>query len=102
MDRSRKPESNKETTTLRCIEPGHYDVGVNLYSDRELAKGANSIPVRVEITGLNPQVTTLFAGNVALDQVGQTLDVVSFDLSPDGKIKLVDPPLAPITNAYRR
>ena len=37
-------ESNKETTTLRCIEPGRYDVGVNLYSDRELAKGANSIP----------------------------------------------------------
>ena len=37
-------ESNKETTTLRCIAPGHYDIGVNLYSDRELAKGAKSIP----------------------------------------------------------
>jgi hypothetical protein len=95
-------ESNKETTTLRCIEPGRYDVGVNLYSDRELAKGANSIPVRVEITGLNPQVTTLFAGNVVLDQVGQTINVVSFDLSRDGKIKLVDPPLEPITDVYRR
>ena len=35
-------ESNKETTTLRCIAPGHYDIGVNLYSDRELAKGAKS------------------------------------------------------------
>ena len=54
-------ESNKETATIRCIAPGHYDIGVNLYSDRELAKGAQSIPVRVEITGLNPQVTTLFA-----------------------------------------
>ena len=95
-------ESNKETTTLRCIEPGRYDVGVNLYSDRELAKGANSIPVRVEITGLNPQVTTLFAGNVVLDQVGQTINVVSFDLSRDGKIKLVDPPLEQITDVYRR
>jgi hypothetical protein len=95
-------ESNKETTTLRCIEPGRYDVGVNLYSDRELAKGANSIPVRVEITGLNPQVTTLFAGNVVLDQVEQTINVVSFDLSRDGKIKLVDPPLEPITDVYRR
>jgi hypothetical protein len=95
-------ESNKETATIRCIAPGHYDIGVNLYSDRELAKGATSIPVRVEITGLNPQVTTLFAGNVALYQVGQTINVVSFDLTYDGQIKLADPPLEPITHAYER
>ena len=95
-------ESNKETATIRCIAPGHYDVGVNLYSDRELAKGATSIPVRVEITGLNPQVTTLFAKDVALDQVRQTINVASFDLSPDGKIALVDPPLEPLTHAYER
>ena len=81
---------------------GLYDIGVNLYSDRELAKGAKEIPVRVEITGLNPQVTTLFAGDVALDQVEQTLNVASFDLSFDGQIKLVDPPLEPITHAYER
>jgi hypothetical protein len=93
--------SNKETTTIRCIAPGHYDVGVNLYSDRELAKGATSIPVRIEITGLNPQVTTLFAKDVALDRVGQTINVASFDLRPDGKITLVDPPLEPITDAYK-
>ena len=94
-------ESNKETATIRCIAPGHYDIGVNLYSDRELAKGAQSIPVRVEITGLNPQVTTLFAGDVALDQVGQTVNIASFDLDRDGTIKLVEPPLAPITDVYR-
>jgi hypothetical protein len=96
-----RADSNKETTTLRCIEPGRWDVGVNLYSDRELAKGARSIPVRVEIIGLNPQVTTLFAKDVALDQVGQTINVVSFDLGQDGKIQLADPPLEPITDAYR-
>jgi hypothetical protein len=95
-------ESNKETTTIRCIAPGHYDVGVNLYSDRELAKGVATIPVRVEITGLNPRVTTLFAGDVALDRVGQTINVASFDLALDGQIKLVDPPLEPITHAYER
>ena len=94
-------ESNKETTTIRCIAPGRYDVGVNLYSDRELAKGAAKIPVRVEITGLNPRVATLFAGDVALDQVGQTINVASFDLALDGQIKLVDPPLEPIIDAYR-
>jgi hypothetical protein len=95
-------ESNKETTTIRCIAPGHYDVGVNLYSDRELAKGKASIPVRVEITGLNPQVTTVFAKDVALDQVGQTINVVSFELALDGQIQLVDPPLEPITDAYKK
>ena len=95
-------ESNKETATIRCVAPGHYDVGVNLYSDRELAKGLASIPVRVEITGLNPQVTTLFAKEVALDQVGQTINVASFDVTLDGRIKLVEPPLEPITDAYRK
>jgi hypothetical protein len=96
-----KAESNKETATLRCLEPGHWDVGVNLYSDRELAKGAQSIRVRVEITGLNSQVATLFAKDITLDQVGQTINVVSFDLTQDGKIKRVEPPLEPITDAYR-
>jgi hypothetical protein len=95
-------ESNKETATIRCIAPGHYDVGVNLYSDRELAKGAASIPVRVEITGLNPEVATLFAKDVALESVGQTINVASFDLTYDGQIKLTDPPLEPITHAYER
>jgi hypothetical protein len=99
-----RSESNKETTTLRCIAPGRYDVGVNLYSDRELDKlnGVKSIPVRVEITGLNPQVRVLFAKDVALDQVGQTINVASFDLSHDGRITLADPPLEPVTDAYQR
>ena len=95
-------ESNKETTTIRCIAPGHYDVGVNLYSDRELAKRKSSIPVRIEITGLNPQVTTLFAKDVGLESVGETINVASFDLMLDGRVKLVDPPLEPITDAYRK
>src|SRR5580698_5003108 len=94
-------ESNKETTTIRCIAPGRYDVGVNLYSDRELDRGAAAIPVRVEITGLNPRVTTLFARDVALDKVGQTINVASFDLAQDGAVKLVEPPLTPIIDAYR-
>jgi hypothetical protein len=95
-------ESNKETTTIRCLAPGHYDVGVNLYSDRELAKGKASIPVRVEITSLNPQVTTQFAKDVAFESVGQTINVASFDLSLDGQIKLTEPPLEPITDAYKK
>jgi hypothetical protein len=46
-------ESNKETATIRYIAPGHYDIGDNHYSDRELAKGARSIRRAFEITGFN-------------------------------------------------
>jgi hypothetical protein len=93
--------SNKEVTSIRCFEPGHWDVGVNLYSDRELAKTAKEIRVHVEIVGLNPEVRTMFARDVVLDRVGETVNVVSFDMDRDGKITLADPPLEPITDAYR-
>jgi hypothetical protein len=93
--------SNKEVTSVRCFEPGRWDVGVNLYSDRELAKARKDIKVHVEIVGLNPEVRTVFAGDVALDRVGETVNVVSFEMDRDGKIALADPPLEPITEAYR-
>ena len=41
--------------------------------------------MRVEVTGLNPQATTLFAGNVVL--VGQTINAVSFDLTLTARIR---------------
>jgi hypothetical protein len=93
-------DSNKETTTIRCLAPGHWDVAVNLYSDRELSKGATKIPVRVELTGLNPSVRTLFVKDVALDHVYQTINVFSFDLSEGGYVKMTDPPLEPLTDKY--
>jgi hypothetical protein len=93
--------SNKEVTSVRCFEPGHWDIGVNLYSDRELAKGRKNIKVRVEIVGLNPGVRTIFGKDVVLDRVGETVNVVSFDMDRDGTITFSDPPLEPITDAYR-
>jgi hypothetical protein len=93
--------SNKEVTSVRCFDPGHWDIGVNLYSDRELAKGRKDITVHVEIVGLNPDVRSIFMRDVALDRVGETVNVGSFDMSPDGRITLADPPLEPITDAYR-
>jgi hypothetical protein len=59
---------------------------LSLYSDRELDRGGKSVPVRVEVTGLNPQVIILLAGHFALDHGAHTVNVVSFDLSADGKI----------------
>jgi hypothetical protein len=58
-------------------------------------------PVWVEVTGLNPQAIIVSAGNVALDRVGQTVNVVRFDLSTDDKIMLRGLPLEPTTDAYQ-
>lgn len=93
--------SNKEVTSVRCFEPGHWDVGVNLYSDRELAKSGKDIKVHIEIVGLNPEVRTIFAKDAVLDRVGETVNVVSFEMGRDGKITLADPALEPITDLYR-
>ena len=94
-----RADSNKETITLRCIEPGHRDVGINAVpiassQEREVD------PVRVEVTGLNPQVTVLISSDVALDRVGQTVNVVSLDIDRHGKTTLRDPPIEPITDIY--
>jgi hypothetical protein len=43
----------------------------------------------------------MFAKDVVLDRVGETVNVVSFEMDRDGKITLADPPLQAITNAYR-
>ena len=86
-----RADPNEETTTLRCV----------VYSDRELDRGGKSVPVRVEVTGLNPQVIILLAGHFALDHGAHTVNDVSFNLRANGKIALRGPPLAPITDAYK-
>ncbi|HKN27744.1 MAG TPA: hypothetical protein VJY34_07610 [Roseiarcus sp.] len=104
-----KVETEKETVSLRCIEPGRYDVGVNLYAFRE--KGATQLgalhgpglKVHVEIVAVNPNVHVVFAKDVTLDRVGQTINVESFDLSRQGEIALTEPPRELVTaNAYSR
>lgn len=97
-----RQDSNKETDSVRCIEPGHWDIGVNLYSDRELRAGVKGIKTHVEITNLNPYVSTVWAGDVVLSRVGQTVNVVSFDMAPDGTITIVQPPLEPITDVFKK
>lgn len=91
-------DSGKETISLRCLNPGHYDVAVNYYSDHD--NDRTPVPVHVDITALNPSVRTLYLADVALAKVGQTINVVSFDLDRAGNIKLVDPPLTPITQTF--
>lgn len=102
-----KVDSDKETIAIRCIEPGHYDLGANLYAYRVGGVGQNSsrglgLKVHVEIIALNPQVQVLFSKDITLDSVGQTVNWASFDMRRDGSIALVDPPLAPITRDYQK
>ncbi len=103
-----KVDAAKEIIALRCIEPGPYDLGVNLYAFRQdgMAKaGALSGPgvkVHVEIVQVNPKVHVIYAKDVTLDRVGQTINVESFDLSRQGEIALTEPPLELVTaKAYR-
>jgi hypothetical protein len=100
-----KVETEKETVSLRCIEPGHYDVAENLYAYREggvaSARRDLGLKVHMEIVKLNPTVQVVWAKDLTLDWIGQTVNSVSFDMAEDGSIKLVDPPLAPITDTYQ-
>ena len=93
-------KSNMETISLRCIEPGHYDVGINLFSYHSDA--GSPIAVHVELTGLNPNIRTVWAGDFTLTRPGQTINAVSFDMAQDGTITLVPVPLESITAAYER
>ena len=103
-----KVDAAKEIIALRCIEPGRYDLGVNLYAFREdgVAKAGTlpgpGVKVRVEIVQVNPKVHVVFAKDVTLDRVGQTINVQSFDLSRQGAIALAEPPLELVTaKAYK-
>jgi hypothetical protein len=93
----------REVITLRCIKPGRYDLGVNLYgySKHELREpqyGAIGLRVHVMIQGLNPTATP-FESVVTLDKVGQTINAASFELAADGMMKFVETPLAPVTDS---
>ncbi len=90
--------SHKEVTTIRCVEPGRWDIAVNDFTNRS----DGPITVHIEIVQLNPQVITLFSGDVTLSHRGDTKNVVSFDLDRDGKLTLADPPLQSVLEAYER
>ena len=100
-------ESDKETIAIRCNEFGHYDLAVNLYAYHDqgftIPKGKHGLGLRVhaEIVELNPSVRVIYAKDVTLDHVGQTINWAAFDMDRDGKITVTDVPLEPITDRYQ-
>ena len=102
-----KVESDKETIAIRCIEPGRHNLAANLYAYRKdlvnQAKASDlGLKVHVEIVKLNPIVKVVFARDILLDRIGQTINFASFDLDRKGAITFVDPPLEPITASYQK
>lgn len=96
-----RAKSYKETTAIRCIEPGHYDIAVNRFADHD--GGADQpITAHVEVTRINPTVSTVAVADVVLKHVGNTENAISFDLDKDGHVTLVSVPLEPVTSAYER
>ena len=102
-----RKENAKETISIRCVEPGHYDLAANLYAYR--TNGLNQtqskdlgLKVHVETVGLNPSVRVLYANDIVLDRVGQTVNWASFDMDRQGRVTLDDPPLTPVTVAYQK
>ena len=107
-----KATSYRETVVLACLEPGTYDVAVNLfayhgkmvdgryveatYQDETRGYG---LPVHVEVLRINPALKVEWSGDIVLEHGRQTINVVSFELSPGGALKLVDPPVTPIDEA---
>ena len=99
--------SYKETVSIRCLEPGRYDVAAHLYQYREDGKNVPlrrdlGLKTRTEIIKINPTIKTVFASVTVLNSVWDCQNVVSFDLSRTGEIKLVDPPLTCITESEYR
>lgn len=101
-----KVASNKEIISLRCIAPGRYDIAAHMYAyrgatpDKELH--GYGLMVHVEIIRINPVIKTEWSGDIVLDRHWQCVNTVSFDLSRDGVLTIVDPPLEPITTGIYR
>jgi hypothetical protein len=107
-----KVDAFKETISLRCIEPGHWDAAVMLYAFHDHAligddritpdRHGLNIPVHVELVALNPTVRVLYARDVTLDHVSQSINTFSFDLGRDGGVTMADPPLEPIVERWQK
>jgi hypothetical protein len=105
-----KATSYRETVVVACNDPGEYDAAVNLYryngamdavgvyheSTPDDAARGFALPVHVEVLRLNPSLKVEWAGDVVLDHVRQTINVVSFELAQGGGLRLVDTPVTPI------
>lgn len=72
---------NEETTTLRGIVAGEYEVMIHIYGKPPSEPGG---PVKVKIIQINPY-RIQYTGEVVYSERGQMLSMVRFKLDADGK-----------------
>lgn len=93
-----------ETISLRCIWAGHYDAAVNFFAyashpnEIQTQAGKRGVPVHVWIEKLNPENKIVFQADLILNSESprQSINFASFDITPDGELHFVDPPLTPV------
>ena len=73
---------NQETVTLRGIAAGEYVVNLLHYK----AQGSGSVPVKVKVEKLNPQVSVIFAGTTQLSGAGDEQTSIRFRLDAAGNV----------------
>jgi hypothetical protein len=94
--RPRSAASSPVTTTSESISTLYRIDGAG-----QAGQDGLGLKCHLQIVSLNPSVRLMFPKDVVLNRVGQTINVVSFDMDRDGKITLIDPPLEPITAAFQ-
>jgi len=76
---------NREVVTLRGVVPGEYKISVHYYRDGEKDTSITNIPVKVEVTKINPY-TIIFSQTKTFDSEGQVKNYYKFELDTFGKV----------------
>jgi hypothetical protein len=97
---------HKETMSLRGIVPGHYVYGVHAYKTRPADDHrvrdphALGIVVHVEVVKINPKVVMIHRADVILEFEGDSVNIWSMDVMPDGGFVEAELPVEPITARF--
>lgn len=97
---------HKEIMTIRGIYPGHYNFGIHAYrvrpaDDHRVRDPHNlGIVVHVDILRLNPKVVMIHRGDAVLEFEGDSVNIWSMDVLPDGSFVEAELPVEPITARF--
>lgn len=92
-----------EVVTMRGIIPGRYDFGIHVYNlwhnehQCDATKNAGLV-VHVDITKVNPTANIIFSADEVLNYIGDTVEMPSLLIHPDGTFTLEDPPITNVSD----
>lgn len=91
-----QPATHREIITIRSIVPGVYTIIVHQYKSwdekgNEIGYGkVFPVKTRLEISKINPKVTTVFAEDITVEKIFQGVEAVRFEVTKDGRFKKLD------------